>query len=267
MVECRDRSKRQDVMWLEQIEGKRRSLQPMRVIAVSKRGFTKPAVTKARAWGIELRAFEDLSADLVRSWLNPDMRPSMMNRCSVVDELSIDLVKEGSRLLELGPPEADGRVRMPTEGIIFIDDTGRQYETRELVYLLGDERLDVMSSTLRPGRGSKTWNIRLHVPPDHPVAVRTPIGDLPVQQIRFKLSMWLEECESQLSAMTSYVGRDQEVMQMVTYTHESVHSPAKLTIARASTPNEDGSHNLYLMFDRQPGPSRLTPPPADEDDE
>jgi Restriction endonuclease len=68
LVECRLHKERQDVKWIEELMGRRSSLRAASVIAVSNSGFTKGAVTKAKAHGIFLRELDQLSPDEVRAW-------------------------------------------------------------------------------------------------------------------------------------------------------------------------------------------------------
>jgi hypothetical protein len=53
-VECRDRSAAQSVMWIEELAGRKISLGLDGMIAVSARGFSAPAIKKARHFGILL---------------------------------------------------------------------------------------------------------------------------------------------------------------------------------------------------------------------
>lgn len=60
-VECRDRASVQDVMWIEELFGRKQSMGFDDVFAVSSSGFTKPAIAKAQALGVtlfKLSAFE-----------------------------------------------------------------------------------------------------------------------------------------------------------------------------------------------------------------
>lgn len=68
IVECRLHQEPQDVKWIEELIGRRQSLQADAVIAVSASGFTLGARRKAHAHGIILRDFRTLSEDEVRLW-------------------------------------------------------------------------------------------------------------------------------------------------------------------------------------------------------
>lgn len=57
-VECRDRSRKSDVEWIDGLIGKFQNLKIEKVIAVSRSGFSSTATTKASAANIELRTLE-----------------------------------------------------------------------------------------------------------------------------------------------------------------------------------------------------------------
>jgi hypothetical protein len=63
-VECRDHLRRQPITWIEQLDGTYRSLPVDKVLAVSKSGFTKAAITRARLVGITTYTLKEaLAAD------------------------------------------------------------------------------------------------------------------------------------------------------------------------------------------------------------
>lgn len=68
LVECRIHADSQDVTWIEELIGRRTSLNADAVIAVSASGFTRGAVLKAKAHGIALRDIRSLSEDEIRAW-------------------------------------------------------------------------------------------------------------------------------------------------------------------------------------------------------
>ena len=71
-VECRDRTRRDDIEWIDQLVGKSRDLPVDKIIAVSNSGLTPAALEKAAANNIEVRtlveAFDaDWPKELVKS--------------------------------------------------------------------------------------------------------------------------------------------------------------------------------------------------------
>ncbi len=57
-VECRDRSRRDSIEWIDSLIGKFRDLAIDKVVAVNRVGFSKEAVQKASANGIDTRTLE-----------------------------------------------------------------------------------------------------------------------------------------------------------------------------------------------------------------
>lgn len=70
LVECRIHKKKQDVKWIEELIGRRLSLQADALIAVSASGFTSGAIKKAATYGIFLRDLLTLSDEEIRQWGN-----------------------------------------------------------------------------------------------------------------------------------------------------------------------------------------------------
>ena len=68
IIECRLRQSRQNVQWIEELIGRRQSLQANEVIAVSSSGFTSGAVAKANSHDIITRDLPELTDDEVKNW-------------------------------------------------------------------------------------------------------------------------------------------------------------------------------------------------------
>lgn len=68
VIECRNRNNVQDVRWIEEIKTKHADLGTSKLIAVSKKGFSKDAVKKAKVHGIELRTFDEITDSIIRNW-------------------------------------------------------------------------------------------------------------------------------------------------------------------------------------------------------
>jgi len=69
MVECRDWKRKQDVIWIDQLDGKARSLGIGRVIAVSSSGFYKTTLREAKSRGIETIHLADAEKKDIENWL------------------------------------------------------------------------------------------------------------------------------------------------------------------------------------------------------
>jgi hypothetical protein len=68
VIECRKRSKFDDATWIEQLGSRQRDIGADKTIAVSSKGFTEPAKTKAAFYGIELRQIVDFTAEELENW-------------------------------------------------------------------------------------------------------------------------------------------------------------------------------------------------------
>lgn len=70
-VECRNRKSKQDVMWVEELLGRRQSLEVSEIMGVSASGFTEGAYRKAAAYGIQLWHLSHLDPSAFRQLLFP----------------------------------------------------------------------------------------------------------------------------------------------------------------------------------------------------
>lgn len=69
MVECRDWKRKQDVIWIDQLDGKAKSLDIKRVIAISSSGFHETTLKEAESRGIETIHLADADETDVKNWL------------------------------------------------------------------------------------------------------------------------------------------------------------------------------------------------------
>ncbi|TVR56725.1 MAG: hypothetical protein EA420_19960 [Candidatus Competibacteraceae bacterium] len=67
-VECRTHNKPQDVKWIEELIGRKISLNADFMIAVSDSGFTEGAIKKAKRYEIILRSLRSLSDEEIKRW-------------------------------------------------------------------------------------------------------------------------------------------------------------------------------------------------------
>ena len=82
-IECRKRTSKEDITWIEQLATKKQALSASRTIAVSSSGFSWQAETAAAHYGIDLRLLSQVTvADI-----NPDLRLDFVlfnhKRCSL----------------------------------------------------------------------------------------------------------------------------------------------------------------------------------------
>jgi len=67
-IECRSHKRPQDVKWIEELYGRKISLNATSMIAVSDSGFTEGAIKKAKKLGVFLRRMDELSIQEINKW-------------------------------------------------------------------------------------------------------------------------------------------------------------------------------------------------------
>jgi hypothetical protein len=103
-IECRQHQFPQDVMWIEQLMGRRISLAADAIIAVSSSGFTKGALLKAEKHGIIPRDLRELTDSEIKSWGGQltltlyfyeysDLNLSLCFEVESIQKLDVDLVR------------------------------------------------------------------------------------------------------------------------------------------------------------------------------
>jgi len=70
-LECRRRSRTADDTWIEQLATKKTKIGADKTIAVSSKGFTKPAEISAKQLGIELRTLCEITVADIKEWFLP----------------------------------------------------------------------------------------------------------------------------------------------------------------------------------------------------
>jgi len=73
-VECRDRSRKDTVEWIDCLVGKTSSLDVNKVVAVSKKGFAQPAIDKANSYGIDTLSLKEASE---KDWKSYFIKPGL----------------------------------------------------------------------------------------------------------------------------------------------------------------------------------------------
>lgn len=82
-IECRKRSAKEDVTWIEQLATKKLALGAMRTIAVSSSGFSRQAQNAAAHYGIALRLVSEVTVTDINPHLALDFVIFNHKRCSI----------------------------------------------------------------------------------------------------------------------------------------------------------------------------------------
>lgn len=90
--ECRDHKAKQDILWIEQLATKKKSLGLAALIAVSTSGFTSNCQQLASREGIELRTLESISLADIKEWASLKLISSCVRKFGI-KSLLIDVHK------------------------------------------------------------------------------------------------------------------------------------------------------------------------------
>ena len=107
MVECRDRSRRDSVEWIDGLVGKSKPLAVNKVVAVSSKGFAKSAITKARANGIETFTLEEANET---HWGEFPFKPGIALLTDDVYTLHDALYKNGEEFISMSQLDIDADI-------------------------------------------------------------------------------------------------------------------------------------------------------------
>ncbi len=200
-VECRDRTRAEDVTWIEQLATKQKHIGAAHTIAVSSTGFSAPAIKAAKLHGISTRIIGELSDADILDWL---------------DILQIEEVETSCQL---------GRLRLEYEGDhpgAHIDPTleqewfNRGFDAKIFLERATGSLLSLVELIRRAGLGKarrlghRPGLVTVAVPPqssvsfsDDPLAILA--HDVPADGSSVNKMSWIEVTEKEIS-MTTTVG-------------------------------------------------------------
>ncbi|MEM7115362.1 MAG: restriction endonuclease [Chloroflexota bacterium] len=149
-IECRDRHRIQDVTWIEQLATKANDIGATQTIAVSSSQFSKSAMRKAAAHGIELRLMHEITDTTLQEWntkiLIYKVYPTSFEilNCTLGFEGEGELTQETNPLLRTHPFSTK---------VIFHQDNDEGYTLEEFIYSLSDKLLEsVDKKELKDGK-------------------------------------------------------------------------------------------------------------------
>jgi Restriction endonuclease len=179
--ECRDRSKAQDVTWVEQVVTKARDAKGSPpVILVSRHGFSPEAIKKAEAYRHDVRTMTDATAEEFRDWLQVE-HVQVIATSAVLHGCEIRLVEDGP---DLSAETASAIEERGINAAIFERATLPRLSAEHFFNEWYAQKAEVIAHEI-PADGTA---VRLRAPtsfqdPESCVRVRTTAGPLPVAQI------------------------------------------------------------------------------------
>ena len=107
-IECRKRKDSSDVTWIEQLATKRAKVGAAKIIAVSERGFSKPAIQSAARYAIELRVLGEITSEIIDEWALPE---PLVHAYCLVESLRCDVTLQTGQTAAID--EMDARFSHP----------------------------------------------------------------------------------------------------------------------------------------------------------
>jgi hypothetical protein len=113
-VECRDHARRADVTWIEQLRGKYETMDVDKIVAVSRGGFTKGAIVKARTYHIRALSLEDAEHE---DWgeMRRAASVTVMLQRQIVRRVDVTFA-DGTVVLDIEGPRLDECIVQPPGG-------------------------------------------------------------------------------------------------------------------------------------------------------
>lgn len=188
-IECRRRSKIQDVTWIEQLATKKTSIGADRTIAVSISGFSAEAQIAASHAGISLRKVSDLTASDINPLLGLDLVMFWHKACAVTG-VGIRVYRAGEDIV----PEPDDRdyVLPPDTDLfapVFHDtDDGSNWSLNH-VWRQVQETLDPYAEI---EKGAPPTVRTARIPYAGNVTIDTPQGSQRLGHVFLSMAMWIE---------------------------------------------------------------------------
>lgn len=157
IIECRNRGRKQDIEWVEQVKSKRDGVGADKAVLVASHGLTTPAREKAAAFGIVVTRFNRITIDDIKSWYQASGVTLRHFQCAV---RNADI---GFRDAVAGPDkESFPRLVGLQEKILVTRATVRSWSIQEILEVVfarpSEDALQVLS-TLTAGGPSRTLNL------------------------------------------------------------------------------------------------------------
>ena len=188
-IECRRRSKVQDVTWLEQLATKRSSIGADRTIAVSHSGFSPEAETVAKRFGITLRRIADVQASDLNPLLNLDAVVFWHKGC-VCTGVGVRTYRPEEGDVRPEPDEIDYVLPSDTDlsAPIFHDEDGSSWSINS-IWREVQNSLDPYAE-IEKAAPPITRTARIRYPGT--VTVDTPNGSARLGYVFLSTAMWIE---------------------------------------------------------------------------
>ncbi len=211
-VECRDRKRVQDDMWIEQLVTKQRKIGATKTIAVSSKGFTKPARITAQEFGIELRTCEKVPDDQILEMLE-GLSLSVTSIFKQIEELHLR-VENKNKPSGLVKPHLDEKMAKDKHDAVIAYTTNGDEEIRlhDLIDMM-DESTTSEADQARKIKGN-TLVLSIEMDHDH---WYYPVGELKygIRKIKLRLRFESNMQNIPIVSVSNYYKGQTPLAQMV----------------------------------------------------
>ncbi len=200
IIEVRDRDKVQDVTWIEQLATKRDNIGADKAIAVSTHGFSRGAIRKARAYGIELRTIEEITQEKVKRWMFIDTLKDVIENFNINKAIIHPINREHAEKLTEFLESRMFEVNL-NEKILFPPGQENALSLNELFRLFSE--IKTVYRDLTPG---KTISIQstIHSEDNVYYKIITKEGEILVDTIIIDADLWVELKNKKIQSIKEY---------------------------------------------------------------
>jgi len=234
-IECRRRSKTQDVTWIEQLAAKKLAIGADRTIAVSASGFSADAEKIAHQHGISLRKLSEVSAADINSLLRLDFVLFWHKACAIARVGIRTFRSMGWKVPDLN--DVDFTLPLDTDPFAPIfrnTETGASWSLNDLWRQLQEavDPFDGISKTQPPVFRTVCF------PYPGTVTVETSEGPHPLGDVLLSVALWIEAEQVSLDAA-----------QKVEYTSDEIPAIQRVEFASRRRKAKDWRVSLQIPRD------------------
>lgn len=240
-LECQDRALRAGLAWIEQLITKGQAIGARRIVAVSKGGFTKGAMKRARAAGIETRSIEALSDEDFRLWM-PRIEVMPFSLSVSLAELAVAPCDAAQNSMIVGAPALSLNLLLEGHPVTMeeIFRTGVLKHARRLNPDLKRDQVNYNHAMAYVLEGCKDLDsTKVHRFEFSDLVARMPGGDVRLSRIEFVFAIHVGFFEPAERTAGKYVGEDGAIRGFVNVRYTPVGSFPDLggtTISIAAPP-------------------------------
>ena len=190
-IECRKRSAKQDVTWIEQLVSKKQAIGAARTIAVASSAFSSDAIRVAEHYGIDLRVLSEIDNAELQRWTLPQFVVHVYKHCDLLEAPEVIFYAEpGDDFLAISPMDGvEGGATTP-DSPVFTAPDGVVLTLNDL-WLRADDQLKIFDGI---AKDDKVHVRRLSITPSDTLMLRTRVGERQVRRIDLTLSLrWKHE--------------------------------------------------------------------------